>query len=309
MAGGPLPSIPPRKTPPPDGFVAAAFVDIAALESTADIEVINLGAYGQYFENYYLPEQNVVWFMLFGAETRYVYLFVSRDGTVLGQIATDERLASMGSVMLGLDGYYEIGSETLSGPLPYELLDEPLDHAALKALQSQSTYYRRISASDVASDRPEYAMKRDTHFFLQDGVWKKATSSNSPYLEWKYPPFVDLTVQYDLAPHKAPSFFEGAYRVSRTYFDQQEFFGKKPAPMGSTTGVGRAAHWRGTGYYTVEAKGAEMRFFIPNDRLNTGGSGPILLTIEGHEMLDFIFLKHQYRGQDYHAYLLTARQL
>ena len=315
LSGAPSFNIAPRKTPPPDGFVAANFPAIADLAGTDAISVLNLGAtYGRHFENYYLPDQQVAYFIHHSDEAGGTNVFINASGDRIGTIKdSGNRPFPIGNVFAGLDGYQTVTSDGVKPFTPYEVLEKDLTFEDLKDLHAESTYYRSFSHSDAGPDRPEYDAKLTTHVFLHEGVWKKAVTSVRDYIDWKVASFDDLDVQYEhsdrgRSPSWLKTFYGGKYQLRLTHFDQQDYIRKRGAPMGSTTGTGTPEHWRGTGYYTLNFGDDALRFSIPNDMLILSGGGRILMTLEGNEALDFVFLNFHGFGDAKESFIISTPQ-
>lgn len=309
ISGGPSLGPAPRKTPAPEGFDAAAFPDIAQLASTGAVSVVDLGEFGDYFEHYHLPELKVTYFILFSGDAQRVTVFVDREGAVFGTITRGPDSFPMGRYFVDLDGSYEVSADAVGDFRPHEVIEGPVPEADLTRLVAESSHYRSYSWRDTDRDSADYAAKRDTHVMRHEGVWKKLVMA-AEYHEWKGTVFDGLDTQYSVGetvlPEDATRFFGGKYTLRLTHFDQQEYIRKRGAPMGSTTGQGTPAQWTGTGYYTLTAGDAALRFSIPNDRQILSGFGPVYLTLEGGSDLDFVVLKHHGRGQDQDVFVISA---
>ena len=136
------------------------------------------------------------------------------------------------------------------------------------------------------------------------------------FLDWKTPGFPEFHTQYrfptkddpnqDRTRYNDSSFYGGKYTIYQTWFDEQEYFRRRAASIGSITGQGRAEHWRGTGYYAVDADGKILRFKIPNDRKNLSGSGRFTMKVMGHDTLDLILIE-RYAGNDTQYFIISTK--
>lgn len=296
MAGAPMPAIPPARTAAPEGFDAALYPELAAVASTDRAEVLNLGAYGRPFEHYFLSDLSVVCFTLFTDEGQSRTLFVNSRGALIGDITEWAPVYSVGPFIVTPDAYYEVAANGVSGRQPLQAVS-PASTAALLRMIEESTWYVTFLPMDLPADDADRAAGRSIHVMRHGGVWKRAASAEVKHREWKFRQFDDLDAVYRIS-RAAPSgdaanFFGGRYRVELTHFDQREFLPQRNAPMGSPTGMGRAAQWIGVGYYTVFIDNVPaLRFRVEHDREFLSETRPVYLTAEGGAAVDFIALTH-----------------
>jgi len=309
LSGSPGIGPAPRKTPAPDGFDAAAFVDFAALTSTGAFNIIDLSRYGNYSEHYHLPDLKVTYFILSKDDGTRVILFVDDRGSAFGTITQGPDAFPMGHYFIDKDGFYEVGANVVSDFHRHEVIEEPFSEDELTQMVAQSSHYRSFSWRDTDRDDPDHAAQRDTHVMRHDGVWKKLVMA-ADFHDWKGASFDDLDKQYHagktVLPENATRFFGGKYSLVLTHFDQQAYVRKRGAVMGSPTGQSTPEQWIGTGYYTLMAGNEALRFSISNDHQVLSGFGPVRMTLEGGQDLDFVVLKHQGHGQNPNVFVVSA---
>lgn len=309
IGGGPsIATIPPNKTPPPAGFVAADYRDIATLADMDGVSVTLLADAGGYFEHYFLPEQQAAYFDI-TTESGDVVPFVAADGTIIGYINGSPLVFPLANVFVDLDGYYEVTPHSVSERRPYTMIEGQPSPDEMRRYRDESTLYRQFSPYEYGSERPEAAEQLTVHVMLHDGVWKRAVTSSGAYLEWKTATFVTLEKQSALTAPETEGFADGKYRLRRIYFDQQNYVpGRRPA-MGSTTGSSVPAHWEGTGYYELVVGERVMKFAVGNDVLNVAGWGNASVQILGREGLDYVILErvNRYGRDDGMIFLVTAK--
>ena len=243
---------------------------------------------------------------------------MNSTGDEIGRIENSRVTFPVGNVFIDLEGYYTVTSQSVSQLTPYVEINnrEPVSFDVVKNLHDQSTLHRSVSYTDMNEDSRERTQKLTTHIMLVDDIWTVATTASSEYLQWKTKPFPDFTTQYEFLPKGAASsrqhtygdssFFNGKYGVQLTWFDQQEYFRRRAASIGSTTGQGHPEHWRGTGYYTVTAGNGSIGFSVQNDWQNISGSGRQVMNVKGHETLDFIILL-RYAGNRTDVYIFKSK--
>ncbi|MDG5747237.1 hypothetical protein P8Q88_03500 [Qipengyuania sp. XHP0207] len=295
ITGSPLPSIPPSRTPPPVGFDAAEYAALPSVRTTDDAEVLNIGSYGNPFDANLHPAALVTSFHVNTDDDRRRLLFVDRSGKLIGEIADNSELRSAGSFMIAPGGYYEISTDSISRRLPMTYLGE-INDRDLRRLIEQSELYASFDETISMDSLEGGSTMQRNHLMRHRGVWKRAVTQGQEYYPWKTGDLRDFEGVYDIgrsnASNDAPNFFGGRYRVELTHFDQQEFFPHRNAPMGSTTGTPRYAHWTGTGYYTVLADDRPvLRFRVDRDREYVGEMSGTTLVAEGLGSLDFVILQ------------------
>lgn len=307
VLGGGVPQPRLIRLDPPDGFVAEDYQDFATLSDQNGVSVVPLATFGKWPFTQYLQDLDMVYVSATDeAADSSVGVFFNRDAAVIGKIETPRRPVQMGTTFITFDGYYEVSADQVSALTPYTLLDAPVSEAKLRELHQESTLFWRMSNSDVTPDRPEYASKQVTHVMRHKGEWKKVFSAYEGFLDFKTAGFPEFQVQYRHAPDARAadlrSFHDGKYVFRRTHFDRQEYFKRKAASWGSTTGVGRPEHYRGTGYYTLQAGDRALRFFIRDDV----SDGYQTMKVMGHDALDFVILQYNGRGNEAVPFLLSA---
>ncbi|PTX54286.1 hypothetical protein C8N43_3099 [Litoreibacter ponti] len=309
LSGAPSLMPAPAKTPAPEGFVASDYPPITELSAPEGVRLIDLSAFGEYFEHYFLPDERVTYFRVFAGDEMSTTVFVDAQGRLMGQIKLLPNDFPMGPHFVDPDGSHTVTATEVGPYVPHVLLDGEATQARLQELHAQATRYRRFSYTDMPRDRPEFDAKLATHVFEIDGVWHKIVEDGATSLDWKGAPFEQLDVQYDISrsldPADATRFMDGAYTLRLTHFDQQTYLGKKGAPMGSTTGVGRGAQWRGDGFYTLVAGDAELRFSLVGDTEFLSNPSRTYLTMSGKPDLDMVVLRHQVYGRPTAAYVVA----
>lgn len=316
---GVTPTIQPRRTPAPEGFNAANFVPLAQLQSTDRFRVINLNTEGDTFYPGLLPDQSVVYISLSKGPYDGYYLFFDAQGRELGRKPRDIKSFPFANTFTDADGYFIVTADSVGETQPYVDVKggDPISFDQLTGLHGKSDYFRSISYADFPRDSAQYQQQLNTYTFRIDGTWTRARAKRAEgqYLDWKTAPFPDLVTQYNFYGPNANStrptyrgegsFYGGAYTVFQTWFDQQEYLRRRVAPMGSTTGIGRAEHWRGIGYYAVQVGDDSIGFSIPNDRQNLKGSGRVTVRAMGHDTLDFVLIENFDRNKP--RYYLIAK--
>lgn len=296
LSGSPMPAIPPARTAAPEGFDAAAYMDIASLSSTERATVLPLNDFGQPFAHHTIPDLAVTYFTLFAAEGMKRIIFVNDRGAVIGDIIDQGQIFPMGHFMVTLDGFYEITRNSVSSrqPIVETTVATP---AELAQMIAQSSHYRSYSGTEIPGNDLAAGINTRLHVMRLDGVWTSVATDDPTFYDWKGVPFHQLDTQYRISrpsdtARSAPDFFGGRYRIELTHFDQQEFLPERGAPMGSPTGQGRPAQWIGTGYYTVFIdETPALRFRIENAREVLSGSRSTSLSIQGGATLDFIVIE------------------
>ncbi|MDA9789692.1 hypothetical protein N9B69_01680 [Amylibacter sp.] len=318
MLSGVTPTIQPRRTPAPENFNAASFTPFKDIKSNDQVDVLHLNTFGNPSFYYFLPDERVAYFNIGTSDYSSFYLFVNRTGDEIGRIKNTRVTSPIGNIFVDAEGYYTVTSQSVSGLTPYVEINnrEPVSFKDIETLYNQSTLHRSVSHTDMEKDSVERTQKLTTHIMLIDGVWTVATTASKEYLQWKVKPFPDFTTQYEFSPKDAPqsarhtyggsNFFGGKYAVYQTWFDQQEYYRRRAASIGSTTGQGRAEHWRGIGYYTVTAGNGSIGFSVQNDTQNLSGSGRQWMNVKGHETLDFIILQ-RYVGNRQDVYIFKSK--
>lgn len=296
MAGAPILSIPPARIAAPEGFNAVLYPELDTVKSTDRAQVLNLGQFGHSIEHYFLPDIGVIYFMLFTDSDQSRIVFVNRKGALIGEITEEARIFPAGAQMVVPDATYQVTSNGISQRQPMQTTG-PMETAQIARMIDESTSYLSFSSNDLPSGDPEHGTGRTLLLMHHGGVWKRIASAKPSNHAWKVEKFHELDAEYRISraapPGEAASFFGGRYRLELTHFDQQDFLSKRSAPMGSSTGTGREAHWVGTGYYTVFVDDAPaLRFRIENDREYLSGLGPVSLLVEGSPELDLITVSH-----------------
>ena len=306
--GRTIASIAPAKTPPPAGFVAEDYPDIAALSDVDGLSVTRLADAGEYFEHYYLTDQQVAHFT-FLTESGDTRVFVGADGTIIGRLAGSALIYPMANYFVDMDGYAEVTAKTVSEIRPYTIIEGQPTPDEMRRYHDESTLYRQFTPYEYGSERPEAAGKLTVHVMLHDGVWKRAVTVSDAMLEWKTTPFVTLERQSLLDLPETEGLSGGKYRLRRVYFDQQTYFGGRGPVIGSTTGSSVPAYWEGTGYYELQAGDSVLKFAVTDDVLNLSGWGYIGLSTLGGEGLDYVILERaaHYGKDDGVIYLVTAK--
>lgn len=290
--GAPAFVISPAKTLPPKGFNATDYPTLASIASRDRARVLDIGKYGDPFEHHFIPDISVSWFTVFADSGQERMVFLAGDGSELGHITDRMEMSVVGTTVVTPEARYELTADSLSERIPLDDIGV-LSPSALTRVVGQSTRYLTLP---VRREDPDQATNR-IHVMKHEGVWKRASSPDETYHEWKVEPLHNLEAIYriDRSGHSGPqsNFFNGRCRVELTHFDQREFLPERGAAIGSTTGVGRVAHWSGTGYYTVLVDNAPMlRFRIDDDQEYVSEGGPSTLVVEGNAALNFIALIH-----------------
>ncbi|MGB0798978.1 MAG: hypothetical protein ACPGRD_06635 [Planktomarina sp.] len=308
VSGAVLPTMTPAKMKPPPGFIAADFPKVTALADTDDLRVFDLTKLGEYFEHGYVPEERVTHVSVFPKDGGRTRVFFDQRGNQLGQISDTVPPFPMGRSFVGIDGYYLVSANNLSAKQEYVDLGQIATKAEMSALIDASDLYRSFSNSELPKTVAERGLGLSIHVFRKDGVWMRATTDFSDYIGWKTAPFDELTSQY--WPHRMDQNITPApvdHGLRLTFFDQQEYFRRKSAPMGSTTGVGRPEHWRGTGYYQLNIGDTAVSFRVENDVMNLSGSGSIHLIAHGHADIQMVLLTYSPRGGTRHSYVISRK--
>ncbi len=314
LIGAPVPSIPPSKTPPPEGFVAAEFQDIDALQSAGGLEVIDLDQHGKYFEHMLHRADGLIVFTFFGETENDDVTYAAYDtaGDLVDILNLPIPAHRMDQFFLSKDTYRALSPAGFSDAQPYAQIEGEITAQQLDQLNKDSDYYFTLSWTSAPRDSEAFKTRAAQHIFREAGVWKTLSTSieqpydykggafgNGPDFELKTQYYHDAKRQNNgqgLLPEKAI--------FQLTHFDQQEYFSRKSASIGSTTGIGRAEHWRGTGYYTLTMGDGALTFKIDDDTQNLSGSGRLFLTAATHADVDYVFLKHHKRHQTYRVYLI-----
>lgn len=312
IIGSPMPSIAPRKTPPPEGFVAEAFQDIRALQSAGGLEVIDLNEHGKYFEGLFQRKDGLIWFTFFVPENTTRYAAYSNAGDLIGTLDLERRASTLDQFFLTEEGYYVLSADGFSAEMPYKQIEGDITAERLEQLNKDSDYYITFSWTGAPRDSETFKTKATQHVMQVDGVWWTLNTSIEQPHDYKggaygIGPDFELQTQYahdPARPRSNPAWPTEKATLTLTHFDQQEYFARRSAPMGSTTGIGRAEHWRGTGYYTVTMGDGSLMFKIDRDTQNLRGSGTVHLTAATHEDVDYMLVTHRYRGQDQRAFLI-----
>lgn len=304
----------PRKTPAPASFDAADFPILRNLTSNSAIEVVRIHDLGIPFDRYVLPQLAMMYTTLYTDDEQSFYIAFDKNGDEVGRIPNSQTSYPMGATFLHTNGFHQLTKDGFGPLTPYVDLNnrQPLPITDLKSLHQRATLHRSISSSDMEKNSVEAQQKLTTHLMLIDGTWTRATTASPEYLSWKTVPFFDFDKKFRFQlsetaePRPAKNFYNGKYDVQLTWFDQQEYFRKRGAPIGSPTGVGTPEHWRGIGYYTVSDGTGSIGFSAPYDMLHISGSGRNLMMVEGHETLNFILIQ-RFEGNRKDLYLFRSK--
>jgi hypothetical protein len=315
---GVTPTIQPRKTPAPDGFVASNFQILRELQSTPQIDVVNLNAFGSPFDPGFMIDASVLYITINTSDYDSFYIFFDNKGRELGRREKHRSSFPIGNTIVDINGFYTVKSDAIGPHKSYVDVQNgaivPSD--VITDLYTKSEYFYTESHRDFPRESEEYEQKINTHIFLINGVWTRARAKQDTHLSWKAADFPDFMTQYDfheegIVPERSPfyggsSFNGGKYSVHQTWFEEQEYFRRRAASIGSPTGQGRAEHWRGIGYYTVKAGNDSIGFAIPYDQKTISGSGRRTMKVIGHEQLDFIMIE-RYAGNDTRFYIISTK--
>lgn len=318
---GVTPSIAPRKTPAPDGFDAAQYQTLIDLQSTDQMHVGNLNGLGDPFHPGFLTDPAIVYVTVSTGPYDSFYVFFNKQGREIGRRERTRTMSPLGSLFMDIDGYFAVTQQGVGDQQSYIDVENGalIPFATLEKLHAKSTTFRTISYHDAPRESETYKQKINTYILKVDGVWlraKMAQSDPPQFLDWKTPSFPQFHTQYrfptkddpnqDRTTYNSSSFYDGKYTIYQTWFDEQEYFRRRAASIGSTTGQGRAEHWRGTGYYEIAADDKSIKFAIPNDRKILSGSGRFTMKVMGHESLDLMVIE-RYAGNDAQYYIVSTK--
>ncbi len=319
MLSGVTPTVQPRKTPAPEGFVAANFQSLADLKGNEHFDVVNLNADGDPFHPGLMIDPRVVYITVSTGPYDAFYIFINSEGREIGRREKHRTSFPIANTIVDVNGYYTVTANAVGDTQAYKDVNnrELVTFEDIKDLNAQSTYYRSFSYHDFPRESADYKEKINTYVFQIDGAWVRARvkHEDGKHLDWKNIVFPKFTVQHEFIPegdtseritHYGGGSFNGdKYTIHQTWFDQQEYFRRRAASIGSTTGQGRPEHWRGTGYYRVRANDKSIGFAIPNDMLNLSGSGRRTLSVMGHEKLDFILIERYVSNRPQYTLIST----
>lgn len=301
MAGAPLPSIAPARTKAPNGFDPSEYVALSSLTSTDSVTVVNLSENVDVFEHYTIPDLGVTYFIGSGEDGTSRVVVLNRMGAVIGDLSNQNDLFPMGQFMVAIDVYFEITPDRVSPKTPIAEV-EVASVADIAKMIEESSHYRSYFGSDVAGNDPAKGINRFVHVMRHGGVWKRVTTNDQTFYNWKGAPFHRLQAQYRViragGAKRERVVFNGQYRVELTHFDQQDYSSRRKAAFMSPTGQGRPAQWQGTGYYTVfNGDQPVLRFVIENDReiLPVGASKWV--RVHGGDGLRFVVIEYADHSQ------------
>ena len=260
----------------PEGFNPADYPRIVDAAGNDQVQIVATRHFGdKWTSSFYLPQQQLFGLSFYSEEMPSAIVFFDSGGEQVGlyQVPDAHSIYELrNNEILTYSGYHVVRSEGISRLKPYQVVaSEPVGREQVEALQRKSTQTHVIEHSLAPKDSAEAQQKLDVLLFKVGATWQKAVIDSENFVAQKYEVQEVPVQQHELEIKNARKQPNGQtmsplFNIVRDWFDREEFQAKTSASLGSSTGIGRAAFWRGVGYYTATVGGQSFRFSLPGDK-------------------------------------------
>lgn len=261
---------------PPEGFDPTQYPRIFDTSGTDQIRVVDTTSFGdKWTGGHHLPQKQLFILTFYSEEKPSVVAFYNHQGEQVGiyeHPVGGSYYELRNNEILTPDGYYTVTGDGL-GPLqPYPVIETaPINEARVEALKKQSTQTHVVKYYEAPDDSNEALQKLDTLLFKVGDVWQKALISSETFIGVVHDFPETLIEDYDIYEEGAPAqpnepIFNPQFNIVRDWFERGAFSAKTSAPIGSPTGQGTPAYWRGIGYYTATIDGQAFRFSLQGEK-------------------------------------------
>lgn len=292
----------------------ANYPDISTLPSTDTTEVININEqYGFMSNSWYVAEHDVTVLAYGTGDNDTGLLLLDANGATVEEavlpkpeVRGNGRYAQAADFIVTRDGWYQVQATGLSERSDYSDITTTITSTAdLENLYAESVH---VASFDHLGDWNTETDQYDRIYmwlFFHQGTWKRAVVPDTLRASSEFFSKNIRNMPLDSSTEEALDVMTG-YQLD--YFTKKKYIRARGPMIGSTTGLGVQAQWKGDAHFSIESPTIPLTFTITDQRLYADRQGKDLPELLGKAGADFVILTTlDYSYQETH-YLIRPVQ-